>query len=100
MLPSPTDSREPAASAPPVYHGRKVQFPLPLMGANWRGEFFTIKGIFGFECGISAFGSTIQNSCSVPRANFLYRHTRCVPYRPFSHGAKLHRSKVLLPPTQ
>lgn len=27
----------------------KFNFPYPLMGANWRGELFTIKGIFGFD---------------------------------------------------
>lgn len=27
----------------------KFNFPYPLMGANWRGEFFTINGIFGFD---------------------------------------------------
>ncbi len=50
MLPSPTDS---VGNQRPVRHlfitVVKFNFPYPLMGANWRGELFTIKGIFGFD---------------------------------------------------
>ena len=48
MLPSPTDS----GNQRPVRHlfiTVVSSISLPLMGANWRGEFFTIKGIFGFD---------------------------------------------------
>ena len=46
----PTDSRVTSASAPPVYHGRKVQFP-PADGRLIDAVelFLPSMGIFGFD---------------------------------------------------